>query len=134
MKLWRILASFAAMYLIATIIGFATYLLISPVAMWISVFTFMPVVSAWLIYRYLHKMRFTPKASLAECVNLLLVWIGLSYGLDALTYILIIPAFKHTPPNWTFFQDQSPWIWLSYAVLLLSGYLGRWAYVKGLNA
>lgn len=134
MKLFWIVGSFAAMYLIATVIGFATYLLISPVAMWISVFTFMPVVSAWLIYKYLHKMKFAPKASLAECAQLLLVWIGLSFGLDALTYILIVPSIGHTPQNWTFFQDQSPWIWLSYAVLLLSGYLGRWAYLKSLNA
>jgi hypothetical protein len=133
-KIWRIVGSFAAMYLVATIVGFATYLLISPAAMWISVFTLMPAVSAWLIYLYLRKMRFTPEASLAESANLLLVWICLSFAFDALSYILIIPATNHTSPNWTFFRDQSPWIWLSYAVLLLSGYVGRWFYLRNLNA
>src|SRR5437879_5110246 len=76
-KIWRIVGSFAAMYVVATILGFATYLLISPAAMWISIFTLMPAVSAWLIYLYLRKMRFAPEASLAEYANLLLVWICL---------------------------------------------------------
>jgi hypothetical protein len=122
------------MYFVATIVGFATYLLLSPTAMWISVFTLMPVVSAVLMYGYLRKMQFDRKASLAESWRLLLVWIGLSFSLDALTYILIIPSVNHTTPNWTFFRDQSPWIWLSYAVLLISMYAGRWAYLKSLDA
>jgi hypothetical protein len=122
------------MYFVATIVGFATYLLLSPTAMWISVFTLMPVVSAVLMYGYLRKMQFDRKASLVESWRLLLVWIGLSFSLDALTYILIIPSVNHTTRNWTFFRDQSPWIWLSYAVLLISMYAGRWAYLRSLDA
>jgi hypothetical protein len=133
-RIWQIVGSFASMYLVATIVGFTTYLLISPAAMWISVFTLMPAVSAWLVYRYLRKMRFTPETSLVESANLLLGWICLSFAFDALGYVLVIPAINHRSPNWTFFRDQSPWIWLSYAVLLFSGYIGRWAYLRSLNA
>ena len=133
-KLSWIVGTFATMYFVATIVGFATYLLLSPTAMWISVFTLMPVVSAVLMYGYLRKMQFDRKASLVESWRLLLVWIGLSFSLDALTYILIIPSVNHTTSNWTFFRDQSPWIWLSYAVLLISMYAGRWAYLRSLDA
>ena len=132
-KLSWIVGMFATMYFVATIVGFATYLLLSPTAMWISVFTLMPVVSAVLMYVYLRKMQFDRKASLVESWRLLLVWIGLSFSLDALTYILVIPSVNHTTPNWTFFRDQSPWIWLSYAVLLISMYAGRWAYLRDLD-
>jgi len=40
---------FFVMYIVATVLGFATYLVISAAAMWISVFTIMPVVAALLI-------------------------------------------------------------------------------------
>jgi|SRR5450631_248939 len=133
-KVSWIVGTFAVMYIVATIVGFATYLLISVTAMWISVFTLMPGVSAVLMYGYLRKMRFDRKASLGESWRLLLIWIGLSFSLDALTYILIIPSVNHTAPHWTFFRDQSPWIWLSYAVLLISMYADRWAYLRSLDA
>lgn len=133
-KFGHIAVSFAVMYFIATALGFATYLLLSPLAMWVSVFTLMPVVSAWIIYCYLRRMRFTPQTSMAESVKLLVVWICLSFSFDALGYIVVLPATMHTSPNWNFFRDQAPWIWLSYAVLLLSGYAGRWAYLKRVNA
>lgn len=134
LKGFRIVATFAVMYLIATVVGFATYLLISPVAMWISVFTLMPVVSALLIYWYLMKMRTSRQASLIETFYLVLAWIGLSFGLDTVTYIFIIPALGHTARNWTFFRDQSPWIWLSYAVLLASAYAGHILHLRRLSA
>lgn len=118
------------MYVIATSVGFATYLLISQRAMWISVFTLMPVVSAVLIYAYLHKMHFPRNRSLRETVHLVLLWISLSFVFDAAIYILIVPPASHTAPNWRFFQDQSPWIWLSYAVLLVSAFVGRWMYLR----
>jgi len=133
-KMWQIVGGFATMYAIATILGFAAYFLLNPTAMWVSVFTLMPAVSAWLIYRYLRKMKFTREASRAECAKLLGVWIGLSFAFDALVYIAVIPSLRHTSPNWTFFRDKSPWIWLSYAVLLVSGFVGRQAYLRSLHA
>jgi len=129
-----IVGTFAAMYLVATLVGFAAYLLISPVAMWIYVFTLMPVVSALLMSWYLVKMRISRQASLIETVYLALAWIGLSFGLDAATYIFIIPAVSHSAPSWTFFRDQSPWIWLSYAVLIVCAYAGHRLHLRRLHA
>ena len=129
-----IFVTFAAMYLIATIVGFATYLLISPRVMWISVFKLMPLGSAALIYGYLRKMQFSRDSSLKETAHLVLFWISFSFAFDAVTYILIVPAASHAPPNWTFFQDQSPWIWFAYAVLLVSAVVGRWMYLRNPHA
>ena len=127
-KIAWIVGTFLAMYTAATILGFATYLLLSPLAMWVSVFTVMPVLSAILIYAYLRKLRISQQASLKESLLLSGTWSLLSFGLDSLVYIAIIPFFSHVAPNWTFFRDQSPWIWLSYVVLLFSAFAARHAY------
>lgn len=124
------LAAFLIMYLVATCLGFATYLQLGPVAMWISVFTIMPVISALLICWFLVKIRCAPGRSLREMLVLVVIWIALSFGFDAITYVLIIPSLTHASANWTFFVDQSPWIWLSYAVLFIAGYAGRWLYLR----
>jgi hypothetical protein len=87
----------------------------------LSVFTVMPVLSALLIYVYLRRMKFSQGASLRESLVVTAAWIVLSFGLDAVVYIVIIPFLSHVAPNWTFFRDQSPWNWLSYVVLLFSG-------------
>ena len=129
-----IVGTFLAMYLIATILGFATYLLLSPLAMWISVFTVMPALSALLIYVYLRRMKVSQGASLRESLVVTAAWIVLSFGLDAVVYIVIIPFLSHVAPNWTFFRDQSPWIGLSYVVLLFSGLAAHQAYGRKANA
>jgi hypothetical protein len=64
----------------------------------------------------------------------LLPRILLSFSLDAITYVLIVPHFRHSPPNWTFFSDQSPWIWMSYLVLLLSALAAQQTYARRINA
>jgi hypothetical protein len=119
---------FFAMYLIATVLGFATYLFISPLAMWVSVFTVMPVVSALLVFWYLIQIRCGLKDGLREAMIVVAIWIALSFTLDAVTYIFIVPFVAHNQRNWTFFIDQSPWIWLSYAVLFSSGAAANWLY------
>jgi hypothetical protein len=129
---WMV-GTFAAMYLLATTVGFATYFLLSVRAMWICVFTLMPIVSAVLIYAYLQRLKVSRDATFREASILVAVWIVLSFCLDAITYIVVIPMTSHRALNWTFFLDQSPWIWLSYAVLLLSAYAGRWAYLVRLD-
>jgi hypothetical protein len=120
--------TFLVMYLFATILGFATYLLLSPLAMWISVFTIMPAVSALLIFACLRKLKISPKASLRESLLVAATWILLSFALDSLLYIAVIPFFFHLAPNWGFFRDQSPWIWISYGVLLLSALAAQSVY------
>jgi hypothetical protein len=125
---WNI-AAFLIMYAIATALGFASYLLSGPVAMWLIVFTVMPVIAALLICWFLTNIKCLPDRSQLEMLWAIGVWIVLSFSLDAITYILIVPALRHAPANWTFFVNQSPWIWLSYAVLILSGYAGRRLYL-----
>ena len=133
-KMGWIIGLFLTMYIIATVLGCLSYLLIGPVAMWLSVFTVMPAISAALVYIYLEKMKFISEAVLRESMYLAAVWIGLSFGFDALTYIVIIPAVIHTSANWTFFRDQSPWIWLSYLILFVSSLAAHNVYARRFNA
>ena len=133
-KVGWITGTFIAMYVIATCVGFATYFWWSPFAMWVAVFTLMPAVSALLIYGYLRKLSFSAEASLYESLLLTGAWIVLSFCLDAVTYVLIIPHLSHSNPNWTFFRDQSPWIWFSYLVLIFSAVAAQRLYRRNLAA
>jgi hypothetical protein len=51
------------MYTIAPLVGFGTYLWLSPLVVWVAVFTLMPLVSAFLIYCYLRKFSFSHSRS-----------------------------------------------------------------------
>ncbi|MCU1310123.1 MAG: hypothetical protein JWO20_1248 [Candidatus Angelobacter sp.] len=126
---WMI-ATFGVMYAIASLVGFGLFLLINPTTMWIGVFTLMPVVSAALMRWYLAKMQFSRKETLRESLYLVGAWIAFSFGLDAIVYILIVPRVNHTSPNWRFFAEQSPWIWLSYLALVVAGYAARLMYLR----
>ena len=128
-----IVGTFLAMYLIATLVGFGMYSWFSPLMMWVAVFTLMPAVSALLVYGYLRKLSFSNETSLHESFVLSGVWIILSFCLDAATYVLIVPHFSHSNPNWTFFRDQSPWIWLSYIVLIFSAVAAQRLYRRTFN-
>ena len=93
-----------------------------------------PGIRTLLIYTYLRKLKISQEASLRESLLVAAVWILLSFGLDSVVYIAVIPFFSHVAPNWTFFRDQSPWIWLSYAILLLSAFAAHNAYRRNANA
>lgn len=129
-----IVGMFFVMYTIATLVGFATYVWFSLLVMWVAVFTFMPAVSALLIYGYLRKFQFSSQTSLYESMILTGMWMLLSFCLDAATYVLIVPHLSHSKPNWTFFRDQSPWIWLSYLVLILSALAAQRLYRRRVHA
>ena len=121
----RMLFAFGMMYVAATALGFASYFLFNPAIMWLCVFLLMPVVAAFLVWWYLDQVHFPFGRSFEEALKLVSAWIILSFVLDAITYIVLIPRLQHRPVAWTFFRDQSPWIWLSYGVLLASGLGGR---------
>jgi len=90
----------------------------------------MPVIAALLICWFLMKIKCSPGRALREMLVLIVIWIALSFSFDAITYVLVVPALSHASAHWRFFVDQSPWIWLSYTVLIISGYAGRWLYLR----
>lgn len=116
-------------YAIATVVGFSLYY-VSVIVMWVGIFTLMPIVFVYLFYLYLRKVRCEAKKSLRETIRVVIYWAALSFLLDALVYIAIVPAVFGVPANWRFFIDQSPWIWLCYTVMLFVGLAGRWLYVR----
>ena len=119
-------------YLIATIVGFSTYY-IDVTVMWVAIFTLMPVVFGYLFFTYLSRTRCERSQSFGETNRLVLLWIILSFLVDALIYIVVVPLVSGNPPNWTFFMDQSPWIWLNYLTIIVLGHVSRWFYLRSLN-
>lgn len=126
----RASATFGIGYLIATAVGWATFT--KPVLMWVLTFTVMPLVFAALAYAYFHGTRPSPTEQSREAIRLTLFWIAVSFVMDALVFIVVIPLAFGAEANWTFFVDQSPWIWLCYAALVpivlgaLHAYRRRW--------
>jgi hypothetical protein len=128
-KSWRrALAAFGIGYVIATAVGWVTFT--RPVLMWVLTFTVMPLVFAGLSCWYFHSVRPRALEASREAMRLTLFWVVLSCALDALVFIAIIPLAFGAKANWTFFVDQSPWIWLCYATLVPIVYSGLYAYQK----
>lgn len=50
--------------------------------------------------------------------------------MDGIVYIFIIPIIFGYKSNWTFFIDQTPWIWLNYLTLVLIGYTSRYFFIR----
>jgi hypothetical protein len=123
---------FLLAYLIGTIVGFGTFY-IHVVVMWIALFTIMPVVFGYFFYLYLKNTGCTLKESFRESNLLIVFWIVASFLLDGLVYIVIIPVFFGYTANWTFFIDQSPWIWMNYGTVILLGHISRFIYLQRLK-
>ncbi len=119
-------------YLVATIVGFSTYY-IHITVMWIATMTLMPVVFGYLFYIYLRRIKCTRSESIKQTNYLILFWIILSFLLDALVFIIVVPIIFGNPSNWTFFLDQSPWIWLNYFAIIILGYISRFFYLRSLK-
>lgn len=119
-------------YVIATTVGFVTYY-INIKLMWITIFTLMPVVFGYLFYLYLKKAKCIGPEILKETNRLVILWIVLSFLFDALFYILMVPILFNQKPNWTFFIDQSPWIWLNYTTIFILGHVSRFIYLKNIH-
>jgi hypothetical protein len=123
---WAIIC-FLLGYTIATAVGFALFA-VHEVVMWFSLFSLMPIVFALLVDMYLRKTRVDPARSASETRKLIFCWIGLSFVWDALVCVLVLPVALGARPNWAFFVDQTPWIWIAYFMLILVGYAGNWIY------
>jgi hypothetical protein len=116
-------------YLIATIVGFTSYY-INIDLMWVLIFTLMPVIFGYLFYNYLKRTKCEISETLKETNRLIILWIILSFLLDAVVYIIVIPIIYRHKSNWTFFIDQTPWIWLNYMTIMLLGHISRYIYIK----
>jgi hypothetical protein len=123
---------FLLAYLIATVVGFSTYH-IHVAVMWITLFTLMPVVFGYFFYSYLRMTGCERSQSFRETNLLILFWIALSFLADGLVYVVGVPVIFGSRSNWTFFLDQSPWIWLNYLTIVMLGHISRAVYVQRLT-
>ena len=123
---------FGLAYFMGTIAGFVTYY-IHETVMWISMFTIMPSVFGYFFYLYLKNTNCNAETVFRETNILILFWILSSFVFDGIVYIVIVPIVFGYKSNWTFFIDQSPWIWLNYATIILLGHISRFIYAKRLN-
>lgn len=130
MKSWkRAFASFGIGYVVATGVGVVTFR--NPALMWGLTFTVVSLVFAILAYWYFRGVQPSQSEGRGEAIKLVVLWVVVSFILDALVYIAGFPLAFGAKPNWTFFVDQSPWIWLCYAILVPLIFGGLHAYQRG---
>lgn len=130
MRSWKwALGLFLLAYAVGTVVGFVAFA-ISATVMWVVMFTLMPAVFTVSFYEYLSRTHCPLAKASTEMARLCLLWVLLSFTLDALIYIGVLPISLSARSNWRFFLDQSPWIWMSYAMLFLLGFLARWIYQR----
>lgn len=129
MKSWsRASAAFGVGYIIATAVGWVTFT--TPVLMWILTFTLMPLVFLTLAYWYFRGTKPAAGEARREAFRLTLFWVVVSFVMDALVFIAVIPLVFGAKANWTFFIDQSPWIWLCYLTLIPIVFGGLYFYQR----
>ena len=129
MKSWsRAIATFGIGYVIAIAVGWFTFT--KPALMWALTFTLMPLVFAVLANWYFRGTKPSAEEAATEAVKLTLFWVVISFVMDALVFIAVIPLAFGAKANWTFFIDQSPWIWLCYATMIPIAFSGLYAYRK----
>ncbi len=73
---------------------------VSETVMWVSIFVAMPVVFGMLSFAYLAKTRCDAADARSQMTPLIVLWIGLSFGCDALVYIGVVPLATGATPNW----------------------------------
>jgi len=109
------------------LVGFMAFM-ISETLMWVTIFSIMPVVFPVAFYQYLSRTHCPAARIGVEMMKLCSLWVVFSFGLDGLIYIAVLPLILRARANWSFFLDQTPWIWMSCATLFFLGYLARWLY------
>jgi hypothetical protein len=127
------IGSFAVLLLLDIIVGTTEYRFLGKSAMWMNSITLAAVVGGIQVYMILRQARIDAAGSISFTSALVLSWACMTIVSDALIGIVLVPSMHRLPPNWGFFQQQSPWIWLYCAVLPLAGLGGCLAYLKSLR-
>jgi hypothetical protein len=127
-----VLWSFAALQVLELIIGSSEFRL-GAVPMWINLLTSVTLLGAMLMFSYLRYSGRDSAASARSAAALASQWIAFSLAFDAVFGIVLLPVIDDKPLNLAFFRGQAPWIWISYAVLALSGFIGWLIYVLSMD-
>jgi len=125
--------TFAVLLLLDITVGNTEYQALGQPAMWVNLMTLVAVVGGILTYINLRQARIGAAGSVSFTATLVLSWIAMTVICDALIGVVLVPSIANLPFNWGFFHQQSPWIWLYCAVLLLAGLGGCAAYRMSLR-
>lgn len=118
-------------YSAATLGGVILYYRASDTVMWFFTMSVMPALYLVLAYKYFRKNLADPAPFFdRDLFSLAAYWLLLSYFLDALVYVFLAPWSLGSSPNWTFFRDQSPWIWINYFTLAVIVVVAKWFYSR----
>lgn len=91
----------------------------------------MPALYLVLAYKYFRKNLADPAPFFdRDLISLAAYWLLLSYLLDAVVYVFLAPWSLGSSPNWTFFREQSPWIWINYFTLVVIVVVAKWFYSR----
>jgi len=96
----------------------------------IIVFTVVQLVFTELHFLYLTKTNCNPDESLLEVIKVGFLWVGFSFVIDVLLFVLVIPLVLTGSADLAFFITRPSWYWLQFPMLVVTGFVGRATYVK----
>jgi len=132
LKNWKLaLRLFVYGYVIATVFRFSFYYLFTEKYMWIISMIIVPLIFIFLGHSYFKISHSSTNLFInKDFVFLAIFWVSLSFLLDIIVYVGLTSSIIGGSINWTFFEAQSPQIWIYYIILIFVLFIARFIYLK----
>ena len=98
-------------------------------AMWVNLLSLDTLVGALLVFIDLSRARRTSSKAVGATVALVLGWAGLFFASELVCGFLLGPGAHGLRSDIALYREQSPWIWMMYTLLPVSGTIGCSAYL-----
>ena len=121
--------SFVVLLLLHFLVGALEYEPLGKVAMWVNLLSLVTVVGALLAFFNLDRARHASNKAVSSTVALVLCWEGLFLASELIYGFAFGPGPHGLKSDLALYREQSPWLWITYAVLPVSGALGCSAYL-----
>jgi hypothetical protein len=121
--------SFVALLLLHFIVGALEFQSLGKAAMWVNLLTLVTLIGALLVFFDLYRTRCAPSKAVGATAALVLRWVVLFFATELVYGVLLGPGGYGFRSYIELYREQSPWIWMTYAMMPVSGIMGCSAYL-----
>jgi hypothetical protein len=121
--------SFGGLLLIHFIVGRTEFPTLGKAAMWVNLLSLVTLVGALLVFIDLYQTRRASSKAVGATVALVVQWASLFFATEFVYGFLLGPGVHGLRSDMALYREQSPWIWMTYAILPVSGTIGCSAYL-----
>lgn len=121
--------SFAALLLLHFLVGTLEFEPLGKEATWVNLLSLVTLVGALFVFIDLYREKRTSAQAVGVTVALVLRWAASLFATEFVYGYFLGPGDYGLRADLALCRDQSPWIWITYAVLPVSGTIGCSAYL-----